>query len=77
MSDVCEELPEKGRENLVTDLVNIYYELVKRGIDFNEAKFMMSQDVLDIYDDKNKQNILSRVLSVSEINDIIKKSYGK
>lgn len=77
MSDVCEELPEKGRENLVTDLVNIYYELVKRGVDFNEAKFMMSQDVLDIYDDKNKQNILSRVLSVSEINDIIKKSYGK
>ena len=32
---------------------------------------------VDIYDDKNKQNILSRVLSVSEINDIIKKSYGK
>lgn len=77
MSDVCEELPEKGRENLVVDLTRIYQELVKRGVSFTEAKFNMSNDAIEIYDEKLNTDKLNKTLTVGEINDIIKKRYDK
>jgi len=77
MSDVCEEVPEKGRANLVIDLTRIYQELVKRGVSFTEAKFNMSNDAIEIYDEKMKSDKLNKTLTVGEINDIIKKRYDK